>query len=936
MYLKSLEIKGFKSFVRKTSLAFEPGVVIIVGPNGSGKSNIADAVMWVLGEQSPTSLRGGRMEDVIFSGSTGHRPVNLAEVTLVLDNSRGDFPLDFSEVSITRNVVRGGDSEYLLNNTPCRLLDIQELLSDAGVGRTLNSVISQGNLDQVLNCRPEERRDYVEEAGGLLKFRRRREKAQRRIEKMKDELERVGGVTRELKRQLRPLEKQAERLEKYTVLAAELTEARLRLDVTRLTGMQAQWQSHVDSEKEREERAKSVEAQIARLSSEVRAIEDAADARRLRESALRDELYRLVAVDETLKAMLPSWEERRRLAAGGDDGARAAGIAERIGELEELIEASGAALAEARDKYEEASHEAGRSRSELENGAREKAVLQARLEVLEGDAPSSAANVLRERVAGMERLQSERHGLARAEEEAVIARDAAREAVTSLIMNYREAASAIERVVISLRDAAADLRMTGSEPETMEQRLVECSEKVDSLSLDLERSRATFSGQAKALADALRELSKLEDLVATKSSLLAALDARIEFVREDAEALASPADGDSASSCREKLVEAGARLEELEETAGSLGARFEAASERMRAASAEHELLERELSSARDALSRMEQGTCPGTEAGPLAEVEALERLHFALAGQAARARASVIKELEESPAAGSDSANIRAQRDTIAELMKEHESLRELVHADELGMAELKVKVEQLVERIVDGHKVPLDFALKQYADESPALELEAKVESLAGRMEHIGPVNPEALADHASLAERHSFYTEQMADIEHASGQLKRVIKEIDSTIELRFKQTVDAVDSHFREIFAQLFPGGAGEIRLTDPDDLLNSGIEIYVRPEGKTLRRLSLLSGGETSLSALAFFFALFRVRPSPFYFLDEVEAALDDVNLHRFLDMVREFRKESQLILITHQKRSMEIADILYGVSMQEDGVSKVVSRRMAG
>ncbi|MHB8895947.1 MAG: AAA family ATPase, partial [Candidatus Geothermincolia bacterium] len=251
MFLRSLTIKGFKSFARKTVLEFEPGVTIIVGPNGSGKSNIADAVMWVLGEQSPTSLRGNRMEDVIFSGSSSLRPVNMAEVSLTLDNSNNDFPLEYSEVIVTRNVVRGGDSEYRLNNSACRLLDIQELLSDAGVGRTLNSVISQGNLDDVLTCRPEERRDYIEEAGGLLKYRKRREKAIRRLARMDEEILRTNDVAREVRRQLRPLQRQAGRLEQYQTLVSDLNQARIRLDVANLRAMQREWQAHEDSQRER-------------------------------------------------------------------------------------------------------------------------------------------------------------------------------------------------------------------------------------------------------------------------------------------------------------------------------------------------------------------------------------------------------------------------------------------------------------------------------------------------------------------------------------------------------------------------------------------------------------------------------------------------------------------------------------------------------------
>ena len=1118
LYLKSLEIKGFKSFVRKTSLEFEPGVVIIVGPNGSGKSNIADAVMWVLGEQSPTSLRGNRMEDIIFSGSTGHRPVNLAEVTLTLDNTHGDFPLDFSEVSITRNVVRGGDSEYLLNNTPCRLLDIQELLSDAGVGRTLNSVISQGNLDEVLNCRPEERRSYVEEAGGLLKFRRRREKAQRRLERMREELDRVNGVARELKRQLRPLEQQAAKLEKYRKLATELGEARLKLDVIRLSTMQAQWQAHLDAEGKREERAKALEGQVAALEAEVRAWEDAEEARRAKEVSLREKLYQLVSLDERLRAMLPVWDERRRLAraaTGAPDTGELERLAAQVAPLERKAEEVGALLEEAKEAERLAAATASELKGKVEAASREKAACQARLEVLSKGGVSAADERMRARLVDVDRLREEKDSLSAEVADFTEARDSLRDTVSRLESECRSATGRVEELLTAMRAAGEEqsrlitsldiaarldadrwgviqataglirddptkgglggmliqgltiegpyeraivgylgpwayaliaeddsaikkainhlkgealgqslflkysdgagkkakaakidgakpardvvkspdffeqalevlldgvyiaggldeafelaaenpsltfvtedgdvvagntmykggspevgkvhIEMTASRRAEMEESLAACTATLDKLTLDLAAAKEEVAEPEASLAEARTELAEAEDALRERAGNLAALAMKIEIISGDAEALAEPEDTGASAECESRLVELDAELKELEAAAAAAALELMGASAKVREISSELAIHQRRLESGREAQSKLESVPKAGSSDFPDGEVAKLEKLHARLLARAAETRRLLREELEAAPDSGT-AAQIRAHRDKISDLMKEHESLRELSHADELGRAELKVKVEQLVERIVDGHKVPLEFALEQYASDEPAEELEGRVAALSAKMEHIGPVNPEALADHGALEDRYSFFREQMDDIEHASSQLKRVITEIDQTIEQRFKETVDAVNGHFREIFATLFPGGEGEIRLTDPDDLLNSGIEIFVQPEGKHLRRISLLSGGETSLSALAFFFALFRVRPSPFYFLDEVEAALDDVNLHRFLDMVREFKKESQLILITHQKRSMEIADILYGVSMQEDGVSRVVSKRMA-
>jgi chromosome segregation protein len=414
LYLRSLTIKGFKSFARKTVLEFQPGVTIIVGPNGSGKSNIADAVMWVLGEQSPTSLRGNRMEDVIFSGSASHKPVNLAEVTLTLDNTGNDFPLDYSEVNVSRNVVRGGDSEYWLNNSSCRLLDIQELLSDAGVGRTLNSVVSQGQLDEVLTCRPEERRDYIEEAGGLLKYRRRREKALRRLERMEEELLRTNDVIREVRRLLRPLQRQAGRLEQYQSLVRELGDSQLRLDVSRLRVMQKEWQQHQEVQEERRKRLEDLDGKLADKGRAGGELDRLQSEWREREAGLRENLYQLVSLHEQLKAMLTVWDEKmKRVPAGAlvpdlaeIDALEAAGR-----ELESKRADMQAELVRQRGEESELAERLSEVNLQLNEVTRRAAALEARIEVLQGEESeikATGARLLDEKTAELNGLQAER------------------------------------------------------------------------------------------------------------------------------------------------------------------------------------------------------------------------------------------------------------------------------------------------------------------------------------------------------------------------------------------------------------------------------------------------------------------------------------------------------------------------------------------------
>ncbi len=1135
MFLRSLAIKGFKSFARKTVLEFEPGVTIIVGPNGSGKSNIADAVMWVLGEQSPTSLRGNRMEDVIFSGSSSLRPVNMAEVSITLDNTNNDFPLDYSEVILTRNVVRGGDSEYRLNNTGCRLLDIQELLSDAGVGRTLNSVISQGNLDEVLTCRPEERRDYIEEAGGLLKYRKRREKAIRRLARMDEEILRTNDVAREVRRQLRPLQRQAGRLEEYQSLVKELNQARLRLDVTRLRAMQEEWSKHEEGQRERARLLAELDAEISEKAEAQAALEKAQSDWRARETSLRGGLYRLVSLHERLKAMLILWEEKARrvkeeeaalpapepaeierlagvnrdlekrrdelqdrleelksldseldarveeinaglnelvrrragmearlevLGVGRADGAARPGdrLLEKKAELERLSGELEKARAEATGLSEDEA-EASRRVAEVEGRIAslqsERASMLAELREAEGRQAGlaatldiltrfetrtwSAANtsaalmdndptggalggmlvtslhidpayetaiagylgpwlygiVARDTGAIVESIEYlKRHGLgqglffkhgAAAPEgepgpriegatpaiEAVEAPHWFGGALSTLLegvylatdlsgavemaeRNPRFAFLTPEGDVItggtlvkggSARVSDEAVRMTAGRRRKLEEALASVREAIDDL--DLRQAGISLETEdAEGELDIARRASRdVRDALERARSTVASMEARIDVLRPDVED-AGGADEEGLSLDTDP-AELSALIEDLnreemrhrQELARCEGKKRETAGETRRASS-EAASVDRHLEigriKERDMRARTREARSPeGLPAIDEEDLAMLVALHERLVDEVDRARERARRDLDEGVRGEKEAAEgLRALREAAAQLQGRHEALRDQVHGEELAKAELKVRVEQLVDRITDEHKVPLDFAFKHHPQNEPAEQLQEKVEDLERQLEHVGPVNPEAIIERESLEQRYEFLKTQMDDVDKARAQLKRVIKQVDNEIQQKFSETLELVNGHFKQIFSTLFPNGSAELRLTDPEDLLSSGVEIMAQPEGKKLRRISLLSGGETSMTALAFFFSLFKVRPSPFYFLDEVEAALDDVNLHRFLDLVREFKGSSQLILITHQKRSMEIADILYGVTMQEDGMSRVLSRKV--
>ncbi|HEY5493581.1 MAG TPA: chromosome segregation protein SMC [Candidatus Anoxymicrobiaceae bacterium] len=1135
MFLRSLTIKGFKSFARKTVLEFEPGVTIIVGPNGSGKSNIADAVMWVLGEQSPTSLRGNRMEDIIFAGSSSLKPVNLAEVTLTLDNSNNDFPLDYSEVTITRNVVRGGDSEYRLNNSACRLLDIQELLSDAGVGRTLNSVISQGALDDVLSCRPEERRDYIEEAGGLLKFRKRREKAMRRLARMDEELLRTNDVAREVRRQLRPLQRQAGRLEQYTGLVREMKEARLRLDVARLRAMRREWEEHQARQQERSEKLEALDALLVEKAAEASDLEKRQAEWRAREEEVRKGLYRLVSLHERLKAMLVLWDEkarhsrqeaaslpapdpaelervtsenaalekqrdevtqkiesmrareaelarqsselkarlnelaRHRAAAEGRieafnetlfaEGGLAADrlqqkreelarlteeredIAAGIDPLQQAAERARLAMAELADRLESLAPERDPVLEELREEDRRQAGLTATLEILtrletEEWGPLNTSTSLLEDdptdgglggmlassiridpahetainsylgpwlcgiiardtnaiIVAIEHLKEKglgqglffRHDAAAAAPErsrrliegASPARDAVQapdwfaDALDALLEDVYMADDLDGAVALAethphlvFLSPDGDVISGGSmikggsptvNPVTLEMSVDRRRKLEDALASSreategLELRRAAIDSEIRGLTDEAahareESITAAEALISARAEV-AGLETRIESLRGD---LAPAGNGEGVETAASDPEAQVARLEELRAEEAEVAQSFADCDGQARENAGALRAADSELASVtrRLEIGRIKERDMRARSGGPAGsgrrpeiadeDLSMLITLHERLTGQSQAARERLRDEADIGVDREKKAADgLHQLREEASQRQRDHDTLRDLIHEEDLARAELKVRVEQLVERIVDENKVPLEFALKTYPDEEPTGELEARLAELTGQLEHIGPVNPEAITERESLEQRHDFLKTQMDDIDQARTQLKRVLKQIDREIEQRFTETLEAVDGHFQKIFSGLFPNGSAQLRLTDPDDILGSGVEIMAQPEGKKLRRISLLSGGETSLTALAFFFSLFKVRPSPFYFLDEVEAALDDVNLHRFLDLVKEFKDESQLVLITHQKRSMETADVLYGVTMHDDGMSRVVSQRL--
>ena len=1152
MYLKSLTLKGFKSFADPTTLELEPGVTVVVGPNGSGKSNVVDAVAWVLGAQGPRVVRSAKMDDVIFAGTAKRPALGRAEVSLVIDNSAHELALDFNEVTITRTLFRSGESEYALNGVACRLLDVQELLSDSGVGRSQHVIIGQGQIDGILTARPEERRMVIEEAAGILKYRRRRERAVRRLESSEASLTRLQDLLREVRRQMRPLERQAASAHLHGELEVELTAIRRFLAGVELRTLETAVREGAASLRSLEERTTVLAASLEQVEAKLEAATDSLA--REPDEDLAPQLSSLDRLHQRSTGLLTLIEERRRASA-----ALLAAL-EAAGDVAPLEESRRRILTE----LEETEREAIALGPEWERLAvAETALIEAEVAHAErfvGLSRSAAPELAGRRAAADEA----RATLAERRQHELVARARAGELAERLALRRGRAASLADRQG-ELRTAAATLRSaaeaarqalerSAAERREGEERLsvaadarrrAQSREEALELALSEARERADLGrlGALPGLLGTLRELVVVDDATAPalEAALLGALDAAVlaepralgealallagrggvllplpdgptppagpapvgtRWLRElvDAEGaglralldaqlrgvaitdlpaaeafeaargaddvvvvtragdvvargairLCSSSVGATASAHAEAraLSRAAAETESSveEEVARLRALEHEAAAEEGRcrlaadAAGAELGGLDRELDSLGNELAELERAaqTAAAEEAARAAELVPAEAAAAAItrelvlleaeAAQAAvhyeeadaarhllderaRALAALRRDLEVRAAGleGRREQLLRRREELDAALAQRREAVAEarqrraLFDAEEatlLGLAgELRPLAESLARRVAAvaaerdrrhalgrehlerlgslrrerddlerqshdarerrqrseiaiaeariRHETALDALRRDLEIEpaealaaprpelAPGIEPAARLRMLERELRELGPVNPLAAEELASLTERSVFLEGQLEDVRRARRELNQVIRAVDAEIVDVFAAAYEDVAAHFESLFSMLFPGGEGRLSLTAPDDLLESGVEIEARPAGRNVRRLSLLSGGERSLVAMAYLFAVFRSRPSPFYLMDEVEAALDEVNLTRFHGLVDEFRGEAQLIIVSHQKKTMEIADSLYGISMQPGGGSKVLSERVS-
>lgn len=1186
MHLKSLTLKGFKSFASPTTLRFEPGITCVVGPNGSGKSNVVDALTWVMGEQGAKTLRGGKMEDVIFAGTSSRAPLGRAEVTLTIDNSDNALPIEYSEVSITRRMFRDGAGEYEINGSSCRLMDVQELLSDSGIGREMHVIVGQGKLSEILESRPEDRRAFIEEAAGVLKHRKRKEKAVRKLDSMSANLARLTDLTTELRRQLKPLGRQAEMARRAQTIQADLRDARLRLAADDLVTRKAEFddtnQAETTLRREHDELTERLEARTLELEAHESAVADLseradgaqqrwfrlsalaervsatvriaseraqhldaepdfsagpdpdeleaqADAVAEQEQLLLDELAESQARLESARAELSEREqaaaeaERAHMAAARAEADRREGLARlsgqvdtmrtRVDSVDETVARLTASIDEAaaRAQQTQAEFETVQGRvAELDSGEvgldehhdrtvaalrladervtelqaaeraaeRRVASLQARIDALSvgldrkdgaawlkenrGGAGlfDSLANLVKVRP-GHEAAVAAVLGAAAdalAAEDSVAARNAlaalkesdggraaivlgdwpARTPVTGQLPpgavwavdlvdpapRIRGAVTAMLGGVAVVDGLAAALEIVAAQPElravTADGDLVgagwvsggsdrkpstlEITSEVDKARAELADAERQTGELSAALSGALAEQAARQDAAEQALAALNESDAAISAIYEQLGRLGQDARAaddewqrlikqrDELEAGRNRTVEELAELElrlhnaqqepmfdvevvdRTEFTAAAEAARsaevearlaVRTSEERANAVRGRADSLRRAAVAEREARARAQRAREARVQAAAVAAAVAesgrlvAQRLADAV-GVASRIRDEVAAERQVRAAA------LTKTREEVTELTTRITALTDSLHRDEVAKAQAALRIEQLEQQVLEQFGIAVADLIAEYGPDVPLppTELEmAEYEQAKERGEQVtapapmpydrptqerrakradkelrelGRVNPLALEEFAALEERYNFLSTQLEDVKAARKDLLDVIADVDSRILQVFTEAYMDVEREFTQVFSTLFPGGEGRLLLTDPSDMLTTGIEVEARPPGKKIKRLSLLSGGEKSLTAVAMLVAIFRARPSPFYVMDEVEAALDDVNLRRLISLFEQLRERSQLIVITHQKPTMEVADALYGVTMRGDGITTVISQRMRG
>ncbi|MDR1837651.1 MAG: AAA family ATPase [Treponema sp.] len=926
MFLKHITILGFKSFADRTEIEFNDGITALLGPNGCGKSNVVDAVKWVLGEHAIKSLRAEKMEDVIFNGTETRKPLNVAEVTLRIANEAGLLPMDMPEIEIKRRLYRSGESEYYINGARVRLKDIRELFWDTGIGKTAYSVMEQGKIDQILSSKPEDRRYLFEEAAGITRYRERGAEAERDLARTEENVRQVGLILNEVKRSHDSLKIQSEKTLKYRALRDEIFNYELDIQLLRLKQFRYERdernetlrrrtadRDRIRAEMETENRAleanmdevNSMEAHLVELQKNIYGLALGKNAHeneiRLFNEQRSENKIKIGQNEEREKQALQKTTELNNDAAGQD--AVVNDLRKQCESIEENIRAFEENIQLAASRISENERELHRAEDEIHSIEKEQAALEKDLAKITDD-------IVEELDAGLKKA-----GYSAAE------RKNAEEALHETLGRLRAVLSGREALIRDLAAAsassvdAAELgRITGILAAGLAEAAAD-AEKAASLFQSYREHSPTFIDEFLAPQGIITRKRALDAQIRNAKDSIEERRQRIKTLRSDNINLSA------------KIDEYRATLENMKVNRAHMNARAQSAEEQAKLIRRELSGQEALLKNIRDELSlnrkRLEE--IDGRIAATQEEITGIVEKTAAFTAELGRLEKDIRKRND----------NVAGKKEIINKRMAELSKVQEALEKIHLELVQSEMEIKNIQENFRDTHSRDLmEFEGRIFTITVPQPELREKLGGARGRMKELGPVNLMAPEEFSETKQRYEFLSNQMADMEKARKHLEDMTAEIRQESSALFLETYNRIKKNFHNMFRRLFGGGRAELLLSDPNHILESGIEIYAQPPGKKLEHLSLLSGGECSMTAVALLFATYMVKPSPFCLLDEIDAALDEQNVGRFVHLLHEFSDTSQFIIITHNKKTVTGAGTLLGVTMEESGVTKLITVRL--
>jgi len=924
LFLKSIELFGFKSFADRTRIEFSGGVSALLGPNGCGKSNVVDAVKWVLGEQATKSLRAGRMEDVIFNGTESRKAMNVADVTLTFANDAGILPIDVPEVSVRRRLFRTGESEYYINNNPVKLKELRELFYDTGIGKRAYSIMEQGKIDQILSNHPDERRHIFEEAATITKYKLKGQEAERKLERTEENMRQVDSILGEVKRSYDTLEKQAEKTNQYRELRDRIFDLEVERELLRLRRL------HEDRNKK--------QSQLERKTTRRDEVKEQIDRANEYVEGNLDEVHRMESRLVELQKSVYGKEIEK-----GNLDSRIRMMEERVRELKEELSAHETRTKAEHEKIQAAQNEVEQRTQSIEEHGRRLAQVKENITDFSARV-DNAANRISENQEQIDALHTE---IAQLEEETEALHEELRSLTDRIVHDLdarlresgysaatrkraedalQEALAAHERRLRGRRDRLRDeVTLAGADPERVSAAAEDATQGLEEALGSLEELKESIESFRASVPSVIDELLAPEGTMTRKREI----DGRLEAIRTRIREARGTIDTRRAENAelQQKIDQYRATLEELRLTEMQAQTQLQAeesARDKAKSQIAEHERAIEEQKKAYAATEQRLQELHSGIE------TEREKRRQVEEAEEAAR------KELAEvQQSISSRNEELERKENEVKGMSEELARVQGEVERLQVQLAETNAEIRNVYSGFSERHGRDLsEYESRIFEMKRAPQEVRDELAAVREEQRKLGSVNLMAPEEFAEVKERYDFLNEQLEDLRKAKSDLLQVTNEIRSESAELFLTTYEKIKRNFHTMFRRLFGGGRAELQLTDPDNVLESGVEILAQPPGKKLESIALLSGGERSLTAIALLFATYMVKPSPFCILDEIDAALDDTNVGRFVGMLDEFGKSSQFIIITHNKKTVTGARTLLGITMEENGLSKVVAIRL--